>query len=86
MRACDMVFAVGTKLPVAGSYSSAVGSGSPPAISTLPSRSKVAVCPTRSVDMLPVSAKVPAGGRDVAKLDEAIAAGRAAIEAALAGS
>ena len=54
---------VGTKAPARGSKSSAVAVTPPelfpPATSTEPLVSKVAVCDERSADMVPVSAKVP---------------------------
>jgi hypothetical protein len=65
---CDdlpMVIApVAAKVPVAGSYNSALERGEselalPPAIKTLPFVSKVAVCPLRSVIILPVEVNVP---------------------------
>ena len=57
---------VAVKVPVAGSYSSAVARSltgpTPPAISTFPVGSSVAVWPLRVVVMLPVGAKVPVEG------------------------
>jgi hypothetical protein len=53
------------KAPVAGSYNSALATESPnvgrtpPAIKTLPSASKVAVCHKRAVTMLPLGVKMP---------------------------
>ncbi len=57
---------VTAKVPVEGSYSSALLVGvasltSPPAIRTLPSRSKVEVKAARAVVILPVAVKVPGG-------------------------
>ena len=58
---------VGTKVPVSGSYNSALATESlkavgetPPAIKTLPSASKVAVFHQRAVIIVPVGVKVPA--------------------------
>ena len=58
---------VEVKVPVVGSYNSALARAMvlpfwPPAISTLPSFSNVAVCKQRAVFMLPVSVKVPVVG------------------------
>src|SRR5262245_60202674 len=54
---------VAVKLPVEGSYRSALDNRcstvEPPAIRTLPSRRSVAVFPSRGLIMLPVGVKVP---------------------------
>src|SRR6185369_15076391 len=52
----------GGELPVAGLYSSAVVALVPPAISTWPLFSRVALRPTRGVVMLPVGVNVPVAG------------------------
>src|SRR5579884_1307822 len=57
---------VAMKLPVAGSYNSALAriwpeSSSPPAISTSPLARRVAVCPVRGTVMAPVGRKGEAG-------------------------
>ena len=57
---------VGDQVPVAGSYSSALANSAlllpPPATSTLPLGSKVAVSPSRAVPMLPVGVSAPVAG------------------------
>src|ERR1700722_20375253 len=58
---------VSAQVPVAGLYSSALDTGeklalNPPATSTFPPGSRVAVCPPRLVVMLPVRAQVPVAG------------------------
>ena len=53
------------QLPATGSYSSALLKSlplNPPATSTLPSGSKVAVSPCRAVPRLPVAVQVPLAG------------------------
>ena len=58
---------VAVHVPVAGSYSSALAKGCsqssmPPATSTCPFGSNVAVCESRAVAMLPVAVHVPVAG------------------------
>jgi len=69
-RAVAKLPSVGEKLPVVGSYNSASASTlsvapvpwTPPVKSTFPELSRVAVCETRAVAMLPVGANVPVAG------------------------
>ena len=65
---------VGVKVPVEGSYSSALARDArpqpPPAIKTFPSGSSVAVCPARGVVMLPTGVNAPGACANAAEVRE----------------
>jgi len=68
---------VAVQVPLVGSYSSALAEGfklvsSPPATSTIPLDSNVAVCSSRAVLRLPVAVQVPLVGSYSSALAEAV--------------